>query len=56
MFGVINCQQNNMFAHIFGPLTLDPFIEQIKIAAKTQPGLSKARAGGPIEVRGLFRC
>ena len=27
-----------MFAHIFGPLTNDPFIKQFKIAPKAQPG------------------
>ena len=33
-----------MFAHIFGPLTLDPFIKQIKIAAKAQPGIPRVLA------------
>ena len=27
-----------MFAHVKGPLTIDPFITRIKIAAKAQPG------------------
>ena len=38
IFGVINYQNIDIFAHIFGPLTLDPFIKKIKIAAKAQPG------------------
>ena len=38
IFGVINCQNIDIFAHIFGPLTNDPFIKNIEIAAKAQPG------------------
>ena len=39
IFGVINYQNIDIFGHIFGPLTNDPFIKKIKIAAKAQPGL-----------------
>ena len=38
IFGVINCQNIDIFAHILGPLTNDPFIKKIKIAPKAQPG------------------
>ena len=39
IFGVIKYQNIDMFAHILGPLTNDPFIKKIKIAPKAQPGI-----------------
>ena len=38
-FCVMGNQNIAFLAHIFGPLTLDPFIKKIEIAAKAQPGL-----------------
>ena len=44
IFGVINCQNIDIFAHILGPLTNDPFIKKFKIAPKAQPGIDHVQS------------
>ena len=55
IFGVINHQNINIFGHILGPLTNDPFIKKFKIAAKAQPGigLRGGRGSGLIHPGGV---
>ena len=56
MFGVINSKKIGIFVHNFGPLTLDPFIKKIKIAAKAQPGCTGGVLGSMLAYRAKLTC